>query len=72
MASAGHGLFMHRIAFAIRYAEFRQRELHGDLKNAAMDLVSMFEEELAPRSWWGVLLYDSTRFLQDGNSFNFN
>ncbi|PAV19573.1 hypothetical protein PNOK_0450700 [Pyrrhoderma noxium] len=65
MASAGHGLFIHRIAFAIRYAEFRQRELHGDLKNAAMDLVSMFEEELAPRSWWGVLLYDSTRFLQD-------
>lgn len=53
--------------FAVRYAEFHQRSMQGDTENAVLDLVSMFEEELAPRSWWGVLLNDITPFLQDGS-----
>lgn len=61
-----HGIFVHRLVFAVRYADFHQRKMLGDAENAALDLVSMFEEELAPRAWWGVLLYDATPFLQDG------
>ena len=52
--------------FAVRYAEFHQRNLQGDLENAALDLVSLFEEEMAARSWWGILLHDITPILQDG------
>lgn len=60
------GIFVHRLLFAIRYAEFHQRNLIGETENAALDLVSMFEEDLAPRSWWGVLLHDVTPFIQNG------
>jgi len=58
------GVFMHRMMFAVRYAEFHQRNLQGDRENAALDLISLFEEELAPRSWWGVVLHDAIPFLQ--------
>ncbi|KLO17911.1 hypothetical protein SCHPADRAFT_820586 [Schizopora paradoxa] len=58
------GVFMHRMMFAVRYAEFHQRNVQGDRENAALDLISLFEEELAPRSWWGVVLYDAIPFLQ--------
>ncbi len=60
------GVFMHRMMFAVRYAEFHQRNLQGDRENAALDLISLFEEELAPRSWWGVILHDAIPFLQSG------
>lgn len=60
------GVFIQRLMFAVRYAEFQQRNLQGDAENAALDLISLFEEEIAPRSWWGVLLHDITPFLQDG------
>lgn len=51
--------------FAVRYAEFHQRAILGDTENAALDLLSLFEENLAPRSWWGVLLHDAVNFVQD-------
>ena len=63
------GVFVHRLVFAFRYAEFHRRKLVGDVKNAASELMSMFEHELAPRAWWGVLLYDAIPFLQDGKFF---
>lgn len=52
--------------FAVRYAEFHQRLLVRDLQNAASDLVSMFQDDIAPKSWWPVLLYDSMQLLQYG------
>lgn len=64
-----NGVFVHRLRFAVRYAEFHQRKRNGDAEDAALDLVSIFEEELAPKSWWGVLLNDATPFLQDGMYF---
>lgn len=64
-----HGVFVQRLMFAVRFAEFHQRRVQGLFEHAALDLLSLFEEDLAPRSWWGVLLNDATPFLQDGKSF---
>ncbi|KAF8449374.1 Nup85 nucleoporin-domain-containing protein [Boletus edulis BED1] len=64
-ANAGaHGVFIHRLIFAVRYAEFHQRLLNQDLQDAAWDLVTIFQEEIAPRSWWGILLCDAVQLLQ--------
>ncbi|KAH7885796.1 Nup85 nucleoporin-domain-containing protein, partial [Phlebopus sp. FC_14] len=60
------GVFIHRLMFAVRYAEFHHRLLNRDLQDAAWDLVSMFQEDLAPKSWWGVLLCDAIPLLQYG------
>ncbi|OCB86404.1 hypothetical protein A7U60_g6522 [Sanghuangporus baumii] len=59
------GIFVQRLKFAVRYAEFHQRKMDNDLENALLDLVSIFVEDLAPRAWWGVLLYDAIAFLED-------
>ena len=58
-----HGIFLHRLMFIVKYAEFHQRRMSNDLVEAAADLISMFEEDIAPTSWWGVLLQDSVEFL---------
>jgi nuclear pore complex protein Nup85 len=58
-----HGIFLHRLMFIVKYAEFHQRKLSNDLAEAAADLISMFEDDIAPTSWWGVLLLDSVEFL---------
>ena len=64
--SAAHGVFVYRLMFAVRYAEFHQRLLNRDLQDAAWDLVSMFQEDMAPKSWWPVLLCDAVELLQYG------
>jgi len=66
--SGAHGIFIHRLIFAVRYAEFHQRLLNQDLQSAAWDLVTIFQEEIAPKSWWGVLLCDAVQLLQYGKS----
>lgn len=58
-----HGIFLHRLMFIVKYAEFHQRKMSNDLAEAAADLISMFEDEIAPTSWWGVLLQDAVEFL---------
>jgi len=58
-----HGIFLHRLMFIVKYAEFHQRKMSNDLVEAAADLISMFEDGIAPMSWWGVLLQDSVEFL---------
>lgn len=69
-ANAGaHGVFIHRLIFAVRYAEFHQRLLNQDLQDAAWDLVSIFQEEIAPKSWWGILLCDTVQLLQYGKFY---
>jgi hypothetical protein len=54
--------------FAARYAEFHQRMLDQDYQEAALNLVALFREGVAPKAWWGVLLADAIVLLQDGNS----
>lgn len=58
-----NGIFLHRLVFIVRYAEFHQRRMSNDLVEAAADLVGMFEEDVVPSQWWGVLLYDSVDLL---------
>lgn len=62
--TAAHGVFTHRLMFAVRYAEFHQRLLNRDLQDAAWDLVSMLQEGIAPKAWWAVLLCDAFELLQ--------
>jgi nuclear pore complex protein Nup85 len=66
MQSGAQGIFIHRLMFAVRYAEFHQRLSNRDLQDAAWDLVSMFQDGLAPKSWWAILLCDSQQLLQHG------
>ncbi|KAF9219749.1 hypothetical protein BS17DRAFT_375656 [Gyrodon lividus] len=63
-ANSTQGMFIHRLMFAVRYAEFHQRLLNRDLQDAAWDLVTMFQDEIAPKSWWGILLCDAVQLLQ--------
>lgn len=67
--TGAHDVFIHRLMFAVRYAEFHQRLLNLDLQDAAWDLVTIFQEEIAPKSWWGVLLCDAVQLLQYGKLF---
>jgi nuclear pore complex protein Nup85 len=60
------GVFTHRLMFAVRYAEFHQRRIRGDVQDAALDLLTMFNEDLAPKSWWGVLLCDAVELIRNG------
>jgi nuclear pore complex protein Nup85 len=62
------GVFTHRLMFAVRYAEFHQRRLNGDLQEAALDVLTMFSEGLAPKTWWGVLLCDAVDLVRNGKS----
>lgn len=64
------GVFTHRLMFAVRYAEFHQRRLSGDLQEAALDLLTMFNEDLAPTTWWGVLLCDAIELIRNGESYD--
>ncbi|KAH9888788.1 Nup85 nucleoporin-domain-containing protein [Cubamyces lactineus] len=62
------GVFLHRLMFAVRFAEFHQRRASGDGQGAAFDVVAMFREDITPKSWWAVLLCDSLELLQNGGS----
>jgi len=66
------GVFAHRLLFAIRYAHFHQLREQQDFQDAASDLIAIFREDLAPKSWWAVLLCDSVPLLQHGPSLLFS
>ncbi|KAJ3729997.1 Nup85 nucleoporin-domain-containing protein [Lentinula guzmanii] len=57
-------LFAHRLMFTVRYSQIQKMRLEQDYSNAASDLVVLLRDEIAPRSWWPVLLCDSVEFLQ--------
>ncbi|KAI0369186.1 hypothetical protein BV20DRAFT_1044625 [Pilatotrama ljubarskyi] len=65
------GVFTHRLMFAVRFAEFHQRRASGDGRGAALDVVTMFREEIVPKSWWAVLLCDALELLRDGGTMFF-
>ena len=64
--NAENAVFIYRLQFAVRFAEFHYRRLQGDLQNAAVDLVSMLRDDIAPKSWWAVVLWDAVELLQNG------
>lgn len=63
------GIFVHRLMFAVRYAHFHQLRMKQELQDATVDLVAMFRDDVAPKSWWAVLLCDSVELLQFSMSF---
>ena len=67
-----NGIFTYRLTFAVRYAEFHQRRLNGELNDAAQDLEALFQSEVAPKSWWGVLLCDATELLNLSQGLDYN
>lgn len=60
-----NSVFLYRLEFAVRFAEFHHRRLNGDLHNAALDVVTMLRDGVAPKSWWAVVLYDTVDLLQN-------
>lgn len=66
------GIFIRRLIFAVRYAEFHQKRVEQDLQDAALDLISMFQDDVVPKAWWGVLLCDSVNLLQYGDAMLFS
>lgn len=63
--SKASGVFVYRLHFAVRFAEFHYRRLNGTLQDAAFDVVAMLREEIAPKSWCAVLLSDAVELLQN-------
>ncbi|KAG6827154.1 hypothetical protein H0H92_013005 [Tricholoma furcatifolium] len=65
------GIFAHRLLFTVRYAHFHQLVEGHELQDAAADLIAIFREDLAPRSWWAVLLCDAIPLLEEESSLLF-
>ncbi|KAF8713566.1 hypothetical protein AX14_012920 [Amanita brunnescens Koide BX004] len=59
------GIFVHRLLFAVRYAQYHELRGQGNLADAAQELISIFYDDLAPKSWWAVLLSDAIELLQN-------
>ncbi|KAK7687336.1 hypothetical protein QCA50_009842 [Cerrena zonata] len=66
-----NGVFIHRLRFAVRFAEFHQRRLNGELEDAALDVMDIFQEEIVPTSWWAVVLCDTLDLLRNNERFYF-
>ena len=65
-SSTANGVFIYRLMFAVHFAEFHKQRLSGHLHEAAKEAVTMLKEEIAPRSWWAVVLSDSVDLLLYG------
>lgn len=62
-------MFIYRLIFAVRFAEFHQRKMKQEYMDAAGDVVAMLKEEVAPRAWWAVVLCDAVDLLQNSAYF---
>ncbi|KAJ4479675.1 nucleoporin Nup85-like protein [Lentinula edodes] len=73
-SSRTHQIFAHRLMFTVRYSQMHKMRLERDYPNAALDLLGLLRDEIAPRSWWPILLCDAVEFLQYGPKllFSFN
>ncbi|PFH51019.1 hypothetical protein AMATHDRAFT_59952 [Amanita thiersii Skay4041] len=66
------GVFVHRLLFAVRYAQYHELLKAGRQADAAVELVSIFYDDLAPKAWWAVLLSDALDLLQNDQSLLFS
>lgn len=64
--TAFRGIFVHRLVFAVNYAQFHHLREKQEYQDAATDLMALFRDEEAPKPWWAVLLCDSIDLLQYG------
>ncbi|KZT25118.1 hypothetical protein NEOLEDRAFT_1178543 [Neolentinus lepideus HHB14362 ss-1] len=58
------GIFLHRLTFAVRYAEFHDNLMGERFRDAAINLENMFRRDTVPKSWWALLLCDCVELLQ--------
>ncbi|TFK17557.1 hypothetical protein FA15DRAFT_675993 [Coprinopsis marcescibilis] len=59
-----NGVFYHRMIFAARYARLHELLGRHEFVEAALDIVTIFQEDVAPSSWWAVVLCDSVPLLE--------
>jgi nuclear pore complex protein Nup85 len=64
-----HWVFYHRFMFVSRYAQFHESLANSDYAAAAKAVVSIINEELAPRAWGAVLLADCIPLIRFGMFF---
>ncbi|KAI0083750.1 Nup85 nucleoporin-domain-containing protein [Irpex rosettiformis] len=62
-SSIANGVFTYRLMFAIHFADFHKQRSHGHLQEAARVAAAMLKDEIAPKSWWAVVLSDSVDLL---------
>lgn len=62
------GIFLHRLTFLTRFSRFLKLKADLEWRDAGVDLVSMFRDDLCPKSWRAVLLYGAVDLLNQGTS----
>lgn len=60
------GVFYYRLIFVTRFARLQGLLQRKEYQDAASDLVAIIREDVAPASWWAVVLYDSIPLLEYG------
>ncbi|KAK0189185.1 Nup85 nucleoporin-domain-containing protein [Armillaria mellea] len=66
------GVFIHKLMFVLRYSQFHRLRLQHEYRDAAADFVVLFRDDVAPKSWWAILLCDSVELLQHGPALLFS
>ena len=64
--SSIQGIFIHRLIFAVRFARYHRLIEKQEYQDAASELMAIFIEEVAPTSWWAVVLCDSVQLIRYG------
>ncbi|PPQ94447.1 hypothetical protein CVT25_002538 [Psilocybe cyanescens] len=62
--SAIQGVFVHRLIFAVRFARYHELVDKQEYEDAAADVLAIFVEDVAPTSWWAVVLCDAIQLLR--------
>jgi nuclear pore complex protein Nup85 len=65
---ASQGIFLHRLNFVTRYSRFHRMKSEMAFADASQDLINMLQDDLCPKSWWSVLLYEVLEFLNQRNN----
>jgi nuclear pore complex protein Nup85 len=63
----GHGLSVHRLVFAVQYAHLHELFERHEYQEAANRIVSIFSQDVVPKSWWAIVLCDAVQLLEYGN-----
>ena len=61
-----NGVFYYRLIFVTRYARLQELLFRKELADAASDLIAIIQDDIAPASWWAVILCDSVQLLEYG------
>ncbi|KAF8998522.1 nucleoporin Nup85-like protein [Cyathus striatus] len=67
--AAAQGIFFHRLIFAVQYARFHELLQNNNYEEAAANLAAIFEEDIAPESWWALVLCDALPLLSASTLF---